>query len=82
MSRSYDPKTGKPLQFSREKEIERLIRRIRNSGLLFDEDDAIADKAYNLLGRCQQRLHKWYEASHNWVHRDDLPCWVTKADFM
>ena len=82
MKRPYDSKTGKPLQFSREIEIEKLIRRIRNSGLLFDPDEAKSDKAFNLLGRCKERLSDWYRASYHHIHQDDLPSWTTKADWM
>lgn len=78
--RPHNPQDGSPLQSAREKEIERLIRRIRNSGLLFD--DVKADKAFALLGRCKERLSSWYRASQNWIHRDDLPCWLTKTDLM
>jgi len=81
MIRKYDKK-GNPIPTARELKIERLIRRIKNSGVLFDPDEIKADKAFVLLGKCRDRLMDLRRAQNDKVMENYLPSWLTKADFM
>ena len=44
----------------KEKTLDRMIRRIRNSGWLFHESDDIAERSYHLLLRLKTMKHKRY----------------------
>jgi len=70
--------------------LERKIRRIRNSGWLFHEDESVADRAYKLLGELLDRKHREHpyhppvdELGNTWEDR----AWMARnglapADFM
>lgn len=55
-----------PQMTARELEIQRVRRRLRNSGILFHEDETIANKARKLLDRCTARLSSFFERHNKW----------------
>lgn len=57
---------GCPEMNARELKIQRMIRRIRNSDVLFHENEAYADKACELLGRLKDRLNSYWAEYNRW----------------